>query len=190
MNASSMTGVTLDLNVDIVYQLDPAFAAVMYQTVGKDYYMTRVNPLIDRAFKDILVNYSAEALYTGSRETVNNLIQNELREQLAPLGIILIRAPITNMEPPRSLKEAIEQRQVEEQNVLVAQQQLAQEEIEAERKRVEAAGIRDFQEIVSEGLTDNYLRWHYSETIKDMADSPNNTMFFLPLDALNLLGSL
>ena len=187
MNASTITGVTVDLEVEVVYQLQPEFAAEMYRTVGKDYYMVRVAPLVNPAFKDILVEYNAEALYTFERPLANARITNALHDSLSHLGITLLRAPISDMYPPQPLIDAINARQVAEQDVLRLEQELVQEEIEADRKRVEAAGIRDFQEIVAEGLTDNYLTWHYSETIREGMNSPNNSTMFLPFNILNLL---
>ena len=52
---------------------------------------------------------------------------------------------------------------------------LQREEQEAARKRLEAAGIRDFQNIVAQGITSDLLTWKALEVQSLMAGSPNNT---------------
>lgn len=184
MNAASSKGIMIDIKMDIVYQLHPSLAANIYQTVGEDYYAILIDPLINRTAKDVIVNYMAEDMYTGMRPVVNTEIETALRRELEPLGITLLRAPITNMEIPADLKAALETRQVEEYNVQTAQQRLEQERVEAERKRVEAEGIRDFQTTVSAGIDENLLYWKYIEVMGSLANSPNNTFIILPTDVL------
>lgn len=184
MNAASSKGIMIDLDLDVVYRLHPAAATRIYQMVGQDYYDILVDPLINRTAKDIMVLYMAEDMYTGMRPQVNQEIEEALRENLEDLGIVLLRAPITNMEIPLELKIALETRQVEEYNVQTAQQRLEQERVEAERKRVEAAGIRDFQAIVSEEISERLLYWKYIEVIGSMAESQNTTFVVMPTDVM------
>jgi regulator of protease activity HflC (stomatin/prohibitin superfamily) len=186
MNASSSKGIMIDIDLDVVYQLEPSAAVQMYRIVGPEYYEIRINPLINRIAKDVMVHYMAEDLYTGMRPVVNAEIEDELRIALEPLGINLLRAPIVNMEIPRDLIDALTNRQVEEYNVQTAQQRLAQERVEADRKRVEAEGIRDFQEIVSAEISERLLYWKYIEVMGTLAESPNNTFIILPTDILSV----
>jgi prohibitin 1 len=186
MNASSSKGIMIDIDLDVVYQLMPEAAVEMYRIVGPDYYEVRINPLINRIAKDVMVHYMAEDMYTGMRPIVNLEIEEELRSSLEPLGVILLRAPITNMEIPHELIAALTTRQVEEYNVQTAQQRLEQERVEADRKRVEAAGIRDFQEIVSAEISDKLLYWKYIEVVGSLADSPNTTFIIVPTDIMSV----
>ena len=101
-------------------------------------------------------------------------IQDRLREKLASNFIQLNDVLIRNIRLPQTLEEAIERKLQQEQESLEYEFRLEKETKEAERKRIEAEGIRDFQEIVSEGISDELLRWKGIEATQKLAESPNS----------------
>lgn len=175
LNASTNTGVTIDVGLTVVYRLDPAFAANIYQTVGEDYYDVLIAPYIFRTVKNIFVSYPPEAIYTIERATVNMIIEDSLRTLLAPRGIIIEQVPIDNIDLPITLRDAIVAKQEAEQQALQMQYVLQRQEQESERMRIEARGIADYQDIVSSNLTPELLQWRAIEVTRSLAESENTT---------------
>jgi regulator of protease activity HflC (stomatin/prohibitin superfamily) len=178
-NVSTSSGVPVDVRMTIVYSLDPTAAAHIYQTVGENYYDVLIAPYIERTAKNVFVNYAPEALYTTERAAVNTVIEDSLRAALAPAGIIIQQVPIDNIDLPQNLIEAIVEKQMAEQSALRMQYVLQQQTQEAERMRIEAQGIHDYQEIVSEGISDQLLVWKAIEVTSELANSPNTTFVIL-----------
>ena len=89
---------------------------------------------------------------------------------------------VRSIDPSDRLKGAIDEKLATQQEVERAQFRKEQAEKDAEIRRVEAAGIRDAQEIIRETLTDQYLHWHYQQVLKELVGSPNNTVLVLPQD--------
>jgi len=175
MNASSAGGVTFDLKVSVVYRLNPEFAASIYQNIGPDYYEILISPLINNTFKNQLVEYSAEALYTDMREPVSMAIEAALAEKLAPLGIILERSPIENMDLPVPLRDAIVERDAAEQRALQMVYTIQEEQLEKERMVIEAEGVAEYQRIVNQSITQEFLQWKALEVYNNLAGSDNTT---------------
>lgn len=175
MNASSSSGVTVDLSVTVVYRLDPSHAAYIYRNVGEDYFDILVSPFINNTFKNLLVQYDAEALYTDMRGPVNLEIEKLLTEFLAPQGIIVLRTPIENMDLPTSLRNKIVEREEAEQDMLKMEYKLQQEVLEAERMAIEAGGVAEYQRIVNSTITTEFLQWKSLQVMESLAGSPNTT---------------
>jgi prohibitin 1 len=179
MNASTSTGVTVDLSMSLVFRLEPSMAPHVYQTVGPDYYNILIEPYINRTTKDILVLYDAEALYTMSRGLVNTQVEDSLRSRLAPLGIILEQAPIENIDLPQTLRDVIVAKQEAEQEALRMEYVLQSQELESERMRIEARGVADYQQIVSQGISEQLLAWKAIEVTAQLAQSDNTTFVII-----------
>lgn len=175
MNASTSTGVTVDVQMSLVYRLEPQMAPSIYQTVGTDYYPILVAPFINRTAKNILTSYNPEALYTMDRADVNIRIEDSLTVLLAPLGIIVEQAPIDNIDLPVTLRNAIVAKQEAEQEALRMEYVIQAQVLESERMRIEAQGIADYQRIVSTGLTEQLLSWKAIELTGELAQSDNTT---------------
>lgn len=175
MNASTSTGVTVDVQMSLVYRLDPQMAPMIYQTVGTEYYSILVAPFINRTAKNILAIYNPEALYTLDRAGVNTQIEDSLTTLLAPLGIIVEQAPIDNIDLPQTLRDAIVAKQEAEQEALRMEYVIQAQVLESERMRIEAQGIADYQRIVSTGLTEQLLSWKAIEVTGELAQSENTT---------------
>jgi regulator of protease activity HflC (stomatin/prohibitin superfamily) len=179
MNASTMTGVTVDLEMSLVFRLNPAQAAEVFQTVGMDYFDVLIAPFINRTTKDIFVIYNPEDLYTMDRASVNVQIEDSLRARLGPLGIILEQAPIENIDLPQTLRDAIVAKQEAEQEALRMEYVIQAQELESDRMRIEAQGIADYQEIVSAGISEQFLAWKAIEVTEALAASENTTFVII-----------
>ena len=117
--------------------------------------------------------HNANALYTGAREEVAKQVQKELEERLGPRGIIIESVLLRDIQLPLMLKQSIEGKQQAEQDALRMTFVLQKEKQEAERKRIEAQGIADFQRIVAQGISPALLEWKGIEATEKVATSTN-----------------
>jgi regulator of protease activity HflC (stomatin/prohibitin superfamily) len=121
----------------------------------------------------VTTKHTANALYTGAREIVAFQIRAELAKMLEPRGIIVEDILLRDIQLPALLKAAVESKQQAEQESLRMTFILLKEKQEAERKRIEAQGIADFQRIVSQSLSQQLLEWKGIETTEKLASSNN-----------------
>lgn len=174
MNVPSMEGLSVQLEISLLYSLDPENASKIYKTVGEDYANVILIPQFRSVVRGVTSKYDAKALYTASREQLANEIKSELEKLVGPRGINIEFAPMRQIILPQGLTLAIEEKLKSEQESQRMQFVLKREEQEAERKRIEAKGIADFQAIVSRGINDQLLQWKGIEATENLAKSPNS----------------
>jgi prohibitin 1 len=172
-NVPSNEGLILALDTSLLFRLDKTMAAQVYQTVGSDYAEKIVEPTLRAAIRASTSAHSANALYTNARELVQQQIQDELKAQLAPRGVIVENVLLRDVQLPAMLKSSIEAKQQAEQDALRMSFILQKEKQEAERKRIEAQGIADFQKIVATGISPQLLEWKGIEATEKLAASAN-----------------
>ena len=169
----SKEGLIVTLDTTLLLRLDASKANEVYQTIGPRYVNIVVEPNLRSAIRSVTSSYSATALYTGERQVVAQKIMEELRAKLDPLGITVEDMLLRDVKLPPTVTAAIEAKQKAEQDALRMEFVLQKEEQEAARKRIEARGIRDFQRLVSQGLSRQYLTWKGIEATEKLAKSPN-----------------
>ncbi len=172
-NVPSNEGLILALDTSLLFRLDKDKAAFVFQTVGDNYAEKIVEPTLRAAIRASTSAHSANALYTNARELVQQQIQDELRAQLAPRGVIVENVLLRDVQLPAMLKGSIEAKQQAEQDALRMSFILQKEKQEAERKRIEAQGIADFQRIVATGISAQLLEWKGIEATEKLAASSN-----------------
>ena len=172
-NVPSNEGLILALDTSLLFRLDKNKAAFVYQTVGDNYAEKIVEPTLRAAIRASTSAHSANALYTNARELVQQQIQDELKKQLDPRGVIVENVLLRDVQLPATLKSSIEAKQQAEQDALRMNFTLQKEKQEAERKRIEAQGIADFQKIVATGISAQLLEWKGIEATEKLALSPN-----------------
>src|SRR5271170_4032656 len=187
-NVPSNEGLILALDTSLLFRLDKSKAAYVFQTVGDNHAEKIVEPTLRAAIRASTSAHSANALYTNARELVQQQIQDELTAQLAPRGVIVENVLLRDIQLPAMLKTSIEAKQQAEQDALRMSFILQKEKQEAERKRIEAQGISDFQRIVAQGISAQLLEWKGIEATEKLAASTNakivivgNTKNGLPL---------
>ena len=172
-NVPSNEGLILALDTSLLFRLDKNMAAEVFQTVGADYAEKIVEPTLRAAIRASTSAHTANALYTNARELVQQQIQDELTKQLAPRGVIVENVLLRDVQLPAMLKGSIEAKQQAEQDALRMSFILQKEKQEAERKRIEAQGIADFQKIVAAGISPQLLEWKGIEATEKLAASSN-----------------
>ena len=173
-NVPSNEGLILALDTSLLFHLDRTKAAYVYQTIGDNYAEKIVEPNLRSAVRASTSAHSANSLYTNGRELVQQQIQDELTTALAPRGVIVESVLLRDIQLPALLKTSIEAKQQAEQDALRMSFILQKEKQEAERKRIEAQGIADFQKIVAQGISSQLLEWKGIEATEKLAQS-NNT---------------
>jgi len=173
-NVPSNEGLILALDTSLLFHLDRGKAAEVYQKVGANYAEKIVEPTLRAAIRAATSAHTANALYTNARELVQQQIQEELSAQLAPRGVIIENVLLRDVQLPAMLKSSIEAKQQAEQDALRMNFVLQKEKQEAERKRIEAQGIADFQKIVAQGISTQLLEWKGIEATEKLATSSNS----------------
>ena len=173
MNVPSKEGLSVQLEISLLYSLDPENAAKIYKTVGQNYEEIILIPQFRSVVRGVTSKYDAKALYTASREQLATEMKDELEKLVGPRGITIEAAPMRQIILPGGLTASIEEKLKAEQESQRMQFILKKEEQEADRKRIEARGIADFQDIISRGLSQNLLQWKGIEATEKLANSPN-----------------
>jgi len=170
----SSEGLMMSLDTSLIYHLNPDRAADVFQKIGADYETVVVEPTLRSAIREATASHTANALYTGEREMVAKQIFDQVSTQLNQRGLTVENVLLRDIQLPTTLKSAIEAKQQAEQESLAMNFRLQKETQEAQRKRIEAAGVRDFQQIVAQGITPSLLEWKGIEATENLAKSPNS----------------
>jgi prohibitin 1 len=180
MNVPSKEGLSIDLDVTILYRVSPDKAAEIYKTVGEHYRDIIIAPQFRSACRGMTVNYEAKALYTSSREEIAQKIFDDLNGLLETRGIVLEKVLLRSIKLPQMVSVAIEMKLKAEQEAEQMKFVLQKEQKEAERRVIEAEGIAKAQEIINKTLSQAYLQHEAIQAQMKMADSPNHTTVYIP----------
>lgn len=165
MEVPSKEGLNIALDLSVLYKLDPAKAVEVYKTIGFGYQEVILIPQYRAAARGVTVSHEAKALYTAERELLTQGIEDSLRNLIADRGVIIERVLLRAITLPTTVSGAIEQKLKAEQDAEKMKFTLQKEQLEAERKRVEAGGIRDAQGIINQSLTAQYLQYLWINTL-------------------------
>jgi prohibitin 1 len=171
--APSKEGLNVVLEVSCLYHLMADKADQVYRDIGPNYENVVVKTQFRAAIRDNTVKHESKDLYTSGREMVTSEIFAELVADLKPRGIVVEKILLRRIQLPQLVADAINAKLAADQEAQQMQFVLAKERQEAERKRIEAQGIQDFQKIVSQGLNDQLLRWKGIEATRLLAESKN-----------------
>ncbi|MCM8773260.1 MAG: prohibitin family protein [Candidatus Omnitrophica bacterium] len=165
MSVPSKEGLNVALDVSVLYKLNPTRAVEVYKTIGPVYKDVVLIPQFRAAARGVTVGYEAKALYTSEREVLAKAIYESLKNLVEERGIIIERVLLRAITLPPTVSSAIEQKLKAEQEAERMKFVLEKEKLEAERKRVEAEGIRDAQAIINQSLTSQYLHYLWINTL-------------------------
>lgn len=167
-------GLTVQLDTAILYHVNADGARDIFRKLGPQYERLVVGPALFSAVRGLTSEYEAKALYTTGRNEIQRKLTDELTETLGVRGIKVEEVLLKEVKLPRELSGAIETKMRREQESEQMEFVLLKERQESERKRIEAQGISDFQNIVSRGITPGLLKWKGIEATEKLAKSPNS----------------
>ena len=172
----SADGLEVIIDLTVLYKVVPSEAPRILKEIGTDYRNTIVRPICRTKIRDNAVYYDAVALYSTKRDEFQTRIFTTIEKDFKSRGLVLEQLLVRNITLPTSVKATIESKINAEQDAQKMTFVLQKEKQEAERKRVEAQGIADYQKILSTGLSDKQLQY---EMIKAIATSPNAKLIIM-----------
>lgn len=161
-------GLSVDLDMTVLYRLNEEKADEVYQNVGiqEDIDEKIIRPTIRTVIRDVIAQYEAKDIYSEKREEAAIKIKDALVEDLMDRGIIVENVLLRNVALPPKLTNAIQEKLQAEQEAQKYDFILQREQKEKERKIIEAEGQRDAQKIINESLSANYLYYLYVSDLK------------------------
>jgi len=175
----SADGLEVVIDLSVLFRVKPSSAPNILGTIGTDYVDKVVRPITRTAIRDNAVSYDAVALFSLKREEFQQKIYKTIALSFAKRGLELEQLLVRNVTLPASVKAAIESKINAEQEAQKMTFVLQKEKQEAERKRVEAQGIADYQKILSTGLSDKQLQYEAIKAQKEIALSPNTKVILM-----------
>ncbi len=166
-------GLEVVVDLTVLFRIIPSEAPRVLREIGEDYKDKVVRPITRTMIRDNAVYYDAVALYSLKRNEFQQRIYRDIENNFKKRGLVLEQLLIRNINLPTSVKTTIESKINAEQDAQKMQFVLQKEKQEAERKRVEAQGIADYQKILSTGLSDKQLQYESIIAQKELAKSPN-----------------
>jgi regulator of protease activity HflC (stomatin/prohibitin superfamily) len=172
-------GLEVIIDLTVLYKVLPVDAPRILKETGLDYTDKIVRPLARTKIRDNAVYYDAVSLYSVKRDEFQGRIFQSIAGEFQKRGLLLEQLLIRNISLPQAVKTSIEQKMSAEQDAQKMQYVLQKEQQEAQRKRVEAQGIADYQHIISESLTDKQLQYESIKAQLEIAKSANTKVIIV-----------
>ena len=172
-------GLTVTLSTSVLYQPIPSQLYQLTTQVETDYYGVLIAPAVRSAARKVVGRYSPEEVYSTKREEVEHEIFSEVSSKTQGQPVRVNSVFIREVRLPPIVQAAIERKLEQEQRALEMDFVLDRERKEAERKRIEAAGIADYQQIVGKGLSTMLLEWKGIDATEKLASSPNSKIIVI-----------
>jgi regulator of protease activity HflC (stomatin/prohibitin superfamily) len=168
------------IDVTVLYSVIPNQAPRILKEIGTDYKNIIVRPVVRTKIRDNSVYYQAVDLYSVKRDEFQQRIFQSVESNFKARGLSLEQLLVRNITLPASVKTSIESKINAEQDAQKMQFVLQKEKQEAERKRVEAQGIADYQKIINTGLTPGQLQYEMIKAYKELSTSANSKIIIMP----------
>ena len=175
-------GLEVVIDLSVLYRLVPSDAPKIVREIGVDYKDKIVRPITRTRIRDNAVFYNAIDLYSNKRDEFQARIFKTIENDFKSRGLVLEQLLVRNITLPETIKRSIEEKIKAEQDAQKMTFVLSKEKQEAERKRVEAQGIADYQRIINTGLTSNQLQYEQIKALKEIALSPNSKVIIMGND--------
>jgi regulator of protease activity HflC (stomatin/prohibitin superfamily) len=179
IRALTADGLEVVIDLTVLYRVLSTEAPDIIKQTGLDYKEKIIRPITRTKIRDNAVYYTAVDLYSKKRDEFQTRIYKSIEESLKQRGFVLEQLLVRNISLPAMVKTSIEEKIKAEQDAQKMEFVLQKEKQEAERKRVEAQGIADYQRIMSSGLTDKQLQYEQIQVMKGLVTSPNSKVIIM-----------
>ena len=173
LNLPSKEGLNVQAEISILYHIEEDKVSEIIASVGKAYERTLILSTFRSASADVCARFYAKDMHSGKRGEIEKEIKTQMANLLKDRGFNIEAVLMKSITLPKGLYSAIEAKLQAEQAAQQMEFVLQREEKEAERKRIEAQGIRDAQLIIKEGITEGNIQWKSLEVLKEISMSPN-----------------
>ena len=160
--------------ISILYRIEADKAASIIENIGMNYEEVLITSVFRSSAADVCSRFFAKDMHTAQRANIEIEIANQMRTILKNRGFEIEAVLLKTIQLPAGLARAVEEKLEAEQDAQRMEFLLQRERLEAQRKLVEAQGIRDAQKIISEGLNDQIIKWQSLEVFKELSKSPNS----------------
>jgi regulator of protease activity HflC (stomatin/prohibitin superfamily) len=172
-------GLEVVIDLTVLYRVMATEAPMLVKETGMDFKDKVVRPITRTKIRDNAVYYTAVDLYSTRRDEFQTRIFKTIESDFKKRGLVLEQLLVRNITLPATVKASIEEKIKAEQDAQKMEFVLQKEKQEAERKRVEAQGIADYQRIMSSGLTDKQLQYENIQVMKGLVTSPNSKVIIM-----------
>jgi regulator of protease activity HflC (stomatin/prohibitin superfamily) len=179
INILSNDGLEVNIDLTILYKVNPIKAPQIYRTLGPNFEKVIIRPVTRTGIRNSASRYDAVELFAEKRDEFENSIRDAIQDTFQMRGFYLDQILVRKIDLPESVKQSIERKITAVQEAQRMEFVLQKEDSEAERKRVEARGIADAQKIVNEGLTPKLLEFERIKMQKELAKSNNSKIIIM-----------
>jgi len=172
LDLPSKEGLTIRSQISILYHIEPNQVPSILQNIGLGYENTVILSVFRSAAADVTARYMAKEMHTSQRAVIEQEIKDAMSKLLQPRGFVVEAVLLKSIQLPAGLTGAIQSKMEAEQQAQQMEFILQRERQEAERKKIEAEGLRDAQKIISEGLNEFFIKWKSLEVFKELSKSP------------------
>ncbi len=183
ITALSVEGLPARLDVTILYRIIPEKADEIYKNYGVNFADKVIVPIVRETVRNVVAQYRIEDLYSTKRGKLQKRIYDEVKERLKKANIQVVDVLLRDVNLPKKVVEKIEEKLRAKEEAEKMKFVIEKERLEAERKITEARGIAESNRIIANSLSERYLQWYYLQTLKELANSPNNTFIITPYDS-------
>lgn len=179
MEVLSANGLSISVDVSVRFSPVKNKLGTIHQTLGQNYMQKIIIPEVRSSTRRVIGQYTPEELYSSRRDSIQQEIFNATKLAVSEKDLILDALLIRSVELPPTIKTAIENKLKQEQESEEYEFRISKERKEAERKQIEAEGIKAFQDIVSEGINDRLLKWKGIEATLELSKSENTKVIVI-----------
>ncbi|NJL54645.1 prohibitin family protein [bacterium] len=179
LDLPSKEGLTIRAEVSILYHIDPTQVVKIISNSGLNYERTVILPVFRSAVADVSSRFFAKDMHTAQRAVIETEVQEHMSRVLSDRGFIVESVLMKRVQLPEGLSRAIEEKLQAEQESQRMEFILTREKLEAERRKIEAAGVRDAQRIINEGLTPLIIQYMSIEALRELSKSSNAKTIFI-----------
>jgi len=183
ITALSIEGLPVRLDVTVLYRIIPQKADEIYKNYGVNFAEKVIIPIVRETVRNVIARYKIEDLYSTKRAELQKTIYDELKKRLLTAHIQIVDLLLRDVRLPKKVVEKIEEKLRAKEEAEKMKFVIEKERLEAERKITEARGIAESNRIIANSLSEKYLQWYYLQTLKELANSPNNTFVITPYDS-------
>ena len=190
MSLPSKEGLTIASEISILYRLEPQLAPTVLRDIGDEFEERFLLPVFRSAVADVCARFAAKDMHSGRRADIEEEVRTTMNKRTAQRGFTIVAVLLKSVKLPAGLSHSIEARMRAEQEAQQMEYMIQRERREAERRLIEAQGIRDANRTLSEGLTPAVLRYKAIEALRELANSPNAKLIITPSADPLTLGAL
>jgi regulator of protease activity HflC (stomatin/prohibitin superfamily) len=187
-NLPSKEGLNVAAVISILYRIQPEKAPGILENIGVNYEEIVITSVFRSAAADVCSRFFAKDMHSAERAVIEKAITEQMSKLLVPRGFDIQAVLLKNIQLPPGLARAVEEKLEAEQDAQRMEFLLEREKKEAQRKIIEAQGIRDAQKVIAEGLSDQIIKWQSIEAFKQLSQSPNSKIIMTNGKAPFLIG--